>query len=71
MLKTYYCPKCQHLRQFFLERSDKEPRVCGHLDPADGYAGVAPNVPWHICQGVLLPVVNVFSIVSEAPHASI
>jgi hypothetical protein len=71
VLKTYYCPKCQHLRQFYVERGEKEPLVCGKLHQVitDLPDSISTNVSFAYCTGTLLPVVNVERIVPEAPLA--
>jgi len=65
MLKTYYCPRCQHIRQFFIEHGEKLPTICGHLAqaPFKVFFDEPPSAIWEVCRGTLLPVANVDHIV--------
>ena len=62
MLLTYYCPKCQSIRQFIVE--DTPPLRCGRLNMeiVDGFAG---DFTIEACDGDLLPVRNIHFIIQD------
>ena len=62
MLLTYYCPKCQNIRQFIVENA--APVKCGRLtvDVLDGFAGEF-NI--QSCDGQLMPVRNIHFVIQD------
>lgn len=63
MLMTFYCPKCMHVRQFYIEHGEEPPTICGKLHQYYHDGPMTQNLSFEHCDGVLLPVINVHYVI--------